>query len=101
MKLTLTSTLGLFLFSKTSSLAPPIIGQHGQSAREYFESQGGPTAYRGTTLPGFPNVFVLRGPNVASGHASSLFVEECQVRLLLSFAFIQFWGRLILGIGMS
>lgn len=29
--------------------------------QEYFASQGGPTAYLGSCMPGFPNLFTLLG----------------------------------------
>ncbi|KAF8323891.1 FAD/NAD-P-binding domain-containing protein, partial [Clavulina sp. PMI_390] len=62
--------------------APPLVGRK-HSVREYFEAHGGPTAYRGTTIPGFPNMFIVLGPNVASGHGSAIFVMECQVNYAL------------------
>ncbi len=40
-----------------------------------------PQAYLGITVPGFPNLFVLTGPNTGLAHGGSLiFVTECQVR---------------------
>ena len=65
---------------------------------DYWQSQGGPTAYRGTTMPNFPNgeslsfasfrrcdgdflaVFTLLGPNIGTGHTSVLLMMETQVR---------------------
>ena len=35
-----------------------------------------PEAYRGTTVAGFPNLFLLLGPNTATGHTSTLFYIE-------------------------
>ena len=29
--------------------------------REYYSAQGGPTAYIGSCMPGFPNLFILLG----------------------------------------
>ncbi|MBO0876297.1 MAG: NAD(P)/FAD-dependent oxidoreductase [Pseudonocardia sp.] len=37
-----------------------------------------PSAYLGTTLAGFPNLFVFLGPNIAPGHASVLGTIEAQ-----------------------
>lgn len=34
---------------------------------DYYKEQGGPTAYMGTTVPGFPNLFTLLGPNTVTG----------------------------------
>jgi cation diffusion facilitator CzcD-associated flavoprotein CzcO len=41
------------------------------------------TALRGTTVPGFPNLFVLVGPNTALGHNSMVYVIEAQIRYAL------------------
>jgi 4-hydroxyacetophenone monooxygenase len=40
-----------------------------------------PKAYLGLTVPDYPNLFVLTGPNTGLAHGGSLiFVSECQVR---------------------
>jgi cation diffusion facilitator CzcD-associated flavoprotein CzcO len=36
-------------------------------------------AYRGTTVPGFPNLFILLGPNTGLGHTSVVLMIEGQV----------------------
>ena len=36
--------------------------------------------YRGTTFPGFPNLFMLGGPNTGLGHSSVVFMMESQLR---------------------
>jgi 4-hydroxyacetophenone monooxygenase len=42
-------------------------------------------AYLGMTVPGFPNFFVLYGPNTNLGHGGSLiFLSECSLRYTLS-----------------
>ncbi|EGN98237.1 hypothetical protein SERLA73DRAFT_74465 [Serpula lacrymans var. lacrymans S7.3] len=53
-------------------------GMDGTSIREYYDRMGGPTAYLGTALPGFPNFYMMTGPNTGT-HASTLFVEEVQI----------------------
>lgn len=41
------------------------------------------TAYLGITVPGFPNMFLLHGPNTALAHGGSvIFQSECQARYL-------------------
>ena len=40
---------------------------------------GSPQAHRGTTVAGFPNLFLLLGPNTALGHTSVLVMAEAQV----------------------
>ncbi len=37
-------------------------------------------------MPGFPNLFVLGGPNTLTGHTSVIFTEEVQVRSFHSSA---------------
>jgi cation diffusion facilitator CzcD-associated flavoprotein CzcO len=43
-----------------------------------------PDAFRGTTAPGFPNLFVLAGPNTGLGHNSQVFMIEAQIRYVVS-----------------
>ena len=40
-------------------------------------------AHRGTMIAGFPNLFMLLGPNTGLGHNSVVFMIECQIRLAL------------------
>lgn len=43
-----------------------------------------PTAHLGITVPGFPNLFLLHGPNTALAHGGSvIFHSECQVRYIV------------------
>lgn len=37
------------------------------------------SAYRGTTVAGYPNLFVLAGPNTGLGHSSQVFMIEAQI----------------------
>jgi cation diffusion facilitator CzcD-associated flavoprotein CzcO/acetyl esterase/lipase len=39
----------------------------------------GPEAYRGVTVAGFPNLFLMLGPNTGTGHTSTLLYIEPQV----------------------
>ncbi|MFM7737342.1 MAG: hypothetical protein ACKPBU_15365, partial [Alphaproteobacteria bacterium] len=43
------------------------------------EWRQGAQAYRGITVAGFPNLFLLYGPNTNLGHNSIVFMIECQV----------------------
>jgi len=36
-------------------------------------------AYKGTTVHGFPNLFLVVGPNTGQGHTSMVFIIESQV----------------------
>uniref|UniRef100_A0A0W0FLE3 Protein kinase domain-containing protein n=1 Tax=Moniliophthora roreri TaxID=221103 RepID=A0A0W0FLE3_MONRR len=60
-----------------------IEGINGVTLRDYFVAKGGATAYLGSAIPGFPNMFILVGPNVATGHASLVFSQECQIQMAL------------------
>jgi cation diffusion facilitator CzcD-associated flavoprotein CzcO len=41
--------------------------------------QGSPRAYLGTSIPGFPNFFMLLGPNTGLGHSSMVYMIESQL----------------------
>jgi cation diffusion facilitator CzcD-associated flavoprotein CzcO len=53
-----------------------IRGRGGLDLQERWSA--GPEAYRGVAVPGFPNLFMLYGPNTNLGHNSILFMLECQ-----------------------
>ena len=44
----------------------------------------GPEAYNGVLVAGYPNLFMLMGPNSGLGHNSIVFMIEAQVRYILS-----------------
>jgi cation diffusion facilitator CzcD-associated flavoprotein CzcO len=46
--------------------------------------QNGMEAYLGTVVSGFPNLYLLLGPNTGLGHNSMVFMIESQIRLVLS-----------------
>ena len=48
-------------------------------AEEWAET--GIQAHRGTMIAGYPNLFMLLGPNTGLGHNSVVFMIECQARL--------------------
>ncbi|CCO32104.1 60S ribosomal protein L2 [Rhizoctonia solani AG-1 IB] len=66
-------------FDITSSVALDVTGINGQRLQEYYNREGGPTGYMGTTIPGFPNWFTILGPNTVTGHSSVIFAEELQM----------------------
>jgi cation diffusion facilitator CzcD-associated flavoprotein CzcO len=43
----------------------------------------GPEAFLGTTVAGFPNFFVLAGPNTGLGHSSMIYMIESQLSYVL------------------
>ncbi len=44
----------------------------------------GARAFYGLTVPGYPNFFMLYGPNTNLGHNSIIFMLECQIAYVLS-----------------
>ncbi|KAF7321246.1 hypothetical protein HMN09_00213700 [Mycena chlorophos] len=62
-----------------------VVGDKGFSVQEYYDSQGGPKAYMGMALPGFPNLFMIGGPNTTTGHTSVILTEELQINYILKF----------------
>jgi cyclohexanone monooxygenase len=58
-----------------------ITGRNGQTLAERWRATG-MAAYKGTTVPGFPNLFLLVGPNTGQGHTSMIFIIESQVAYL-------------------
>ncbi len=75
-------------FSTTDFLAHiPVTGVGGRTLAEAWE--GGARAYRGTAVPGFPNCYLLYGPNTNLGHNSILFMVERQLNLVLQALAVQ------------
>lgn len=69
-------------FRSTEFLAPmEITGRDGLSLRKRWHE--GAEAYLGIAVPGFPNLFLLYGPNTNLGHNSIVFMLECQVNHVL------------------
>jgi cation diffusion facilitator CzcD-associated flavoprotein CzcO len=58
-----------------------IRGRGGQRLDELW--QGSPAAYRGASVPGFPNLFWIVGPNTGLGHNSMVFMIEAQINYLI------------------
>ncbi|WP_447756126.1 flavin-containing monooxygenase [Sphingopyxis fribergensis] len=48
-----------------------VTGRNGQVLRDLWDEDDA-SAYLGTLVPGFPNMFILLGPNVGSGHGGSM-----------------------------
>jgi cation diffusion facilitator CzcD-associated flavoprotein CzcO len=62
--------------------AVPVRGRGGIDLARRWES--GLEAYLGTTVSGFPNYFVMMGPNSGLGHNSQIFMIEAQARYAVS-----------------
>ena len=52
-------------------------GRDGRTLHETWGSS--PSAYLGTAMPGFPNFFMLLGPNTGLGHNSIVYMIESQI----------------------
>jgi cation diffusion facilitator CzcD-associated flavoprotein CzcO len=64
-------------FKATDFLAGiEVIGAEGQTLKEVWGDS--PQAYRGVAVSGFPNLFMLYGPNTNLGHNSIIFMLERQ-----------------------
>jgi cation diffusion facilitator CzcD-associated flavoprotein CzcO len=59
-----------------------IHGRDGLSLGAQFRDHGA-QAYLGTTVPGFPNFFLLAGPNTGIGHTSLVFMIESQISYVI------------------
>ena len=70
-------------FKVTDALAEQrIIGKNGQQVQDAWAN--GIEAHHGITIAGFPNFFMLLGPNTGLGHNSVVFMIESQVQHVLS-----------------
>lgn len=67
-------------------LEPPlvdrVVGVDGETLADAFD-RNGMSAYKGTTVPGFPNLYILQGPNTGLGHSSVVLMSEAQIRYLV------------------
>jgi len=57
-------------------------GRDGRTLGEHWD--GSPRAYKGAAVAGFPNLFILVGPNTGLGHNSIVFMIESQVAYVAS-----------------
>jgi 4-hydroxyacetophenone monooxygenase len=60
-----------------------ITGRGGAKLHELWDGGENPRAYLGITVPRFPNLFCLYGPNTNPVVGSVIFMLECQVRYTL------------------
>lgn len=56
-----------------------------ENGRSMAEVQGpSPTSYMSTTVHGFPNMYLIHGPNLALGHTSMITMFEAQFRYIVN-----------------
>jgi len=58
-----------------------VMGEGGRKLRDHWA--GGAEAYMGVMTDGFPNLFILYGPNTNTGHTSIIYKLENQVSYVL------------------
>ncbi|WP_423747858.1 flavin-containing monooxygenase [Halopseudomonas nanhaiensis] len=69
-------------FAATEFLAPMrITGRNGLELNQVWRT--GAEAYKGISVSGFPNLFILYGPNTNLGHNSIVYMLESQFRYVL------------------
>ncbi|GAB2908124.1 NAD(P)/FAD-dependent oxidoreductase [Rhodococcus aerolatus] len=68
-------------YDATDGVIPyPVTGRDGVTLADRWSEY--PRAYLGTTVPGFPNLFLVTGPNTGIGHTSAIFVIEAQMEYI-------------------
>ncbi len=61
-----------------------VTGLRGQNLADVWADDN-PSAHLGITVPGFPNLFSMQGPNTGLGHGgSAIFQAECQAHYIAS-----------------
>jgi cation diffusion facilitator CzcD-associated flavoprotein CzcO len=68
-------------FQTDGSIPYPVFGVGGAALAEAWAR--GPQAYLGTTVAGYPNLFLMTGPNTGLGHNSMIYMIESQVRYVM------------------
>lgn len=69
-------------FDVADAKAPfPITGRAGASFDDAWRH--GPTAYLGCSVPGFPNLFMITGPNSGLGHNSMVYMIESHIAYIM------------------
>lgn len=62
-------------------MAEFVRGADGRTLAEFWN--GSPMTFRSTTVPNYPNLFFVTGPNTGQGHTSLVFMIEAQLRYIL------------------
>ncbi|MEP6817216.1 MAG: NAD(P)/FAD-dependent oxidoreductase [Marmoricola sp.] len=70
-------------YTTDQPIAHHIKGRDGRTLADAW-AESGMSAYKGTTISGFPNLFQIVGPNTGLGHSSMVFVIESQIAYILS-----------------
>ncbi|MFZ5724191.1 MAG: flavin-containing monooxygenase [Pseudomonadota bacterium] len=76
-----TIILGTGFHVSDPPIAERVRGTDGRTLAEIWA--GSPEAHRGTTIAGFPNLFLVLGPNLAIGNNSAFVVIESQLAYIM------------------
>ncbi|MDS1272453.1 NAD(P)/FAD-dependent oxidoreductase [Lipingzhangella sp. LS1_29] len=77
-----TIILGTGFQATDQPIARRIWGRDGEQLSQVWQRDG-IAAHRGTTVAGFPNLFMMLGPNTTLGHSSQTVMIEAQIRYVL------------------
>ncbi|MBT0568506.1 NAD(P)/FAD-dependent oxidoreductase [Williamsia sp. CHRR-6] len=66
--------------TKRLPLTDSVVGPDGTSLAEHWGES--PRAYMGTSVAGFPNLYLMHGPNIGLGHTSVIMMFESQLRYI-------------------
>lgn len=73
-------------FEITTWLLPmKVRGRGGLLMQDVWDERGGAQAYMGAAMDGFPNFFLIFGPNTATGHSSVILATENMINYSLHF----------------
>lgn len=61
----------------------PVIGKNNKDLNSFWDEF--PRAYLGTSIPEFPNLFIVTGPNTGIGHTSAIFIIEAQMHYMIRY----------------
>lgn len=67
-----------------SPVANLVRGRDGRSIAEVWKAEGRMAAHLGTTVAGFPNFFLIQGPNTGLGHTSVIIMIEAQIAHIIN-----------------
>jgi cation diffusion facilitator CzcD-associated flavoprotein CzcO len=81
-------------FRATEFLVPMrVVGSGGRLLAD--EWRGGAYAHLGLTVPGFPNMFLMYGPNTNTGNTSVIYFHESQARYIVEAVRLIADGRIL------
>jgi cation diffusion facilitator CzcD-associated flavoprotein CzcO len=78
-----TILLGTGFTVQDQPVARVVRGRDGRTLTETWDKEG-MRAYQGVMIPGFPNAYMLAGPNTGLGHTSVVYVIERQVEHIVA-----------------